>query len=345
MPDEHVYSMKSDVINVNFTSDLLRDLARINRSRKNSTVTSGSSNKNTHFTFTNCTGIDVKIGLISSADHDDKEISARCVKDGECARLCPGTAGDLNSISLHADHQTALSKLPLKPSGRSVFLYKWPSSIADQIYELEPVVESVIQNQRLRSSVADVFSLDRGMDLLSSTIWSPSANDTLSKLLWQKPYLDGDAPEFSDMTCRFKQPKESIRLPGREWVWVNDWEVEINDGNDADGWEYSDDFETFKAGERRLYKRGDACKLRCCCVSFVCFWLTSTSPYPLSRPPEKVDPTSNAQTSRKRTMLSIEVGVEQRQGWVHRDKGRQSHNAEQQNSSSSDYFWMVPNLE
>jgi hypothetical protein len=40
-------------------------------------------------------------------------------------------------------------------------------------YNAEPVVECCMQNQRLRPSVIDVFSLLKGQDLLSSIIWSP----------------------------------------------------------------------------------------------------------------------------------------------------------------------------
>lgn len=37
----------------------------------------------------------------------------------------------------------------------------------------EPVVEWCMQNQRLKSSVVDIFSLPKGRDLLSSQVWSP----------------------------------------------------------------------------------------------------------------------------------------------------------------------------
>jgi hypothetical protein len=40
-------------------------------------------------------------------------------------------------------------------------------------YNAEPVVEWCMQNQRLRTNVADCYSLTKGKDLLSSQIWSP----------------------------------------------------------------------------------------------------------------------------------------------------------------------------
>jgi Repeating coiled region of VPS13 len=40
-------------------------------------------------------------------------------------------------------------------------------------YHAEPVVEWCMQNQRLRSSTVDLYSLDKGRDLLSSSYWSP----------------------------------------------------------------------------------------------------------------------------------------------------------------------------
>ena len=86
-------------------------------------------------------------------------------------------------------------------------------------YDVEPVVEFVMENQRLRPSIMDVFSLEKGQDLLSSTHWSPESNfskdisswekssSTSSKSLWLPPYLQGDAPQWSDMTCVLQSVK------------------------------------------------------------------------------------------------------------------------------------------
>ena len=54
-------------------------------------------------------------------------------------------------------------------------------------------------------------------------------------------------------------------MPDDNWIWANDWEIEINSDlgatNDADGWEYESDFETFKVTPR-FYQRGDSCRRR-----------------------------------------------------------------------------------
>lgn len=170
-------------------------------------------------------------------------------------------------------------------------------------HNAEPVVEWCMQNQRLRSSTVDVFSLDKGRDLLSSLIWSPEDElvdfaDSLDSGLaddgpeaaagtqrahspnrgskqqssssgtvnnWLKPYLKNDSPEWTDMTCTLKMARERVMLPDNNWLWVNDWTVdlsgELDVSTDADGWEYEADFETFTR-KRRGYQRGDSCRRR-----------------------------------------------------------------------------------
>ena len=91
-------------------------------------------------------------------------------------------------------------------------------------YSGEPVVEWCMENQRLKPSVIDVYSLEKGRDLLSNTAWSPDDavvddpadqgsetsqvlvprnNATTakspanrSKSHWAKPYLNNDSPEW-----------------------------------------------------------------------------------------------------------------------------------------------------
>lgn len=161
-------------------------------------------------------------------------------------------------------------------------------------YNAEPVVEWCMHNQRLRSNTADVFSLQKGGDILSSNVWSPEdeVNDdthelgggqerTLSpdrkprlpvgrsppphKSNWLRPYLKNDSPEWTDMTCTLHMARERVMLPDINWIWVNDWTVELNgkmdESTDADGWEYEADFETFTK-DRRSYERGDSCRRR-----------------------------------------------------------------------------------
>lgn len=175
----------------------------------------------------------------------------------------------------------------------------------------EPVVEWCMHNQRLKSSTVDVFSLDKGRDLLSSILWSPedevnkdiiyekgdntftpvsndgaeaAAGSLQRKSLsphsphrsnksahhyqesnWMKPYLKNDSPEWTDMTCTLRMARERVMLPSDDWIWVNNWSVDLSgklgEDTDADGWEYEADFETFTR-TRRYYKRGDSCRRR-----------------------------------------------------------------------------------
>lgn len=171
-------------------------------------------------------------------------------------------------------------------------------------YNAEPVVEWCMQNQRLRANITDCYSLPRGRDLLSSHTWSPgdehfaepeqsllvhaldsgpseSGDDNDSYAMprrpknsatrlsyasnWVKPYLKDDSPEWTDMTCILRMARERVMLPDNNWIWLNDWTVDLSgafgETTDCDGWEYEADFETFNR-HRRFYKRGDSCRRR-----------------------------------------------------------------------------------
>ena len=164
----------------------------------------------------------------------------------------------------------------------------------------EPVVEYCMHNQRMSSLVSDVYSTPRGCDILSGSAWSPSdesvpsqlevpsvaegtvspknspprspvspnspTQETLSKQksYWVRPHHN-DSPEWTDMTCTLRMALERVMLPDHNWVWANDWTVDIppklGEATDADGWEYQTDFEAFTR-KRRDYKRGDSCRRR-----------------------------------------------------------------------------------
>lgn len=177
----------------------------------------------------------------------------------------------------------------------------------------EPIVEFCMHNQRLRSTVGDVYGLPKGCDLLSSSLWSPEdivfeedfsaamdqgagqelaidfnhgpeiaagvkpsqpASPTRSDRgsgvkqqtsNWLRPYLKNDSPEWTDMTCTLRMARERVMLPDNNWIWVNDWTVDLSGtlgkSTDADGWEYQADFETFSRSSRD-YVRGDTCRRR-----------------------------------------------------------------------------------
>eukprot|EP00977_Amphora_coffeiformis_P005612 scaffold1181_cov152-Amphora_coffeaeformis.AAC.4 len=177
----------------------------------------------------------------------------------------------------------------------------------------EPIVEFCMHNQRLRSTVGDVYGIPKGCDLLSSSLWSPEdevyedfamemdhgAGQELAidlnhgpeiaagvkphvptsqsrsaergpgpkqqKSNWLRPYLKNDSPEWTDMTCTLRMARERVMLPDNNWIWVNDWSVDLSgslgESTDADGWEYQADFETFSRTSRD-YIRGDTCRRR-----------------------------------------------------------------------------------
>lgn len=181
-----------------------------------------------------------------------------------------------------------------------------PETVASEVvgarefsfYHAEPVVEWCMQNERLSSNTIDMYSLPKGQDLLSSSIWSPEddyrevvattpqqlaeetwrhdptdaspARGGVKSVInkrgnWRRPYLKNDSPEWTDMTCILRMARERVMLPDTSWIWVNDWKVdisgEIGDTTDADGWEYQADFETFTR-KRRFYVQGDSCRRR-----------------------------------------------------------------------------------
>lgn len=49
---------------------------------------------------------------------------------------------------------------------------------------------------------------------------------------------------WSDETGRHESSQESIKLPSKEWQWINDWTIDYMNPNevDSDGWQYSFDF-------------------------------------------------------------------------------------------------------
>ena len=151
------------------------------------------------------------------------------------------------------------------------------------LYDIEPVVEWCCENQRLRSSKPDVYSLDEGEDILSSSTWSPgiecyagrpdnestSQRPSISSSIagnWTRPFRQDDSPHFSDMTGSLRLARERVVLPDDNWIWANDWTVQISGKRgemttDADGWEYNTEFDRF-GRSRRCYQKGDSCRRR-----------------------------------------------------------------------------------
>ncbi|KAL7553760.1 hypothetical protein ACHAWF_017551 [Thalassiosira exigua] len=277
-----------DVIDANLTQRVIEEISDLDRTNR-SIYPDGSKRfakkQQTIFTldFTNETGIDVVIGMGNQheenyaldVEHDKGNVHLS-VASGEVVSLDSVFASGLNDsctiLSLGASGRQTIHKLPVVPSSTSKqrsLLYKWrPSSNWGENDGIEPVVEFVMQNQRLRPDISDISSLDRGQDLLSSIAWSPvsaltsdvSSNDEL----WLPPYLQDDPPGWSDMANIVGLNKSEIVLPDTNWMWADTWDIDINGdlaANDQDGWEYSKDFGAFPP-RPRSYQKGDLCRRR-----------------------------------------------------------------------------------
>ena len=170
------------------------------------------------------------------------------------------------------------------------------SSTTGLALSAEPVVEFCMHNQRLSSFASDVYSIPKGCDLLSGSVWSPAddvhtespafragaqgpespgiqppasprspgMDGAVPKSYWVKPYQN-ETPEWTDMTCSLRMTPERVMLPDSDWMWANDWTVDLSgklgESTDADGWEYQTDFESFTRN-RRDYERGGLCRRR-----------------------------------------------------------------------------------
>jgi hypothetical protein len=157
--------------------------------------------------------------------------------------------------------------LPLHPAKKTEIYHLLPK-VSTNIGNVgaEPVIEHCFQNQRLRSTFNESPALDNGTDLLSSQVWSTSDQIfTQGFGNWLYPYLEKDVPEWSDSTLTMTMDKDRTMLPDNNWIWVDDWEVDLSgsfgEEIDADGWNYSKHFQKF-GKEKRYFKEGDTCRRR-----------------------------------------------------------------------------------
>lgn len=283
VPNELVISVSTpDAMNINLTRALIEEISNLERASHHSNSSDGGIKEATAKSFRSIFEVANETGVELYIYPQGASINA---KGDHCVAVPPGSTVSLDesftgqqgpcTLTLCASERQPLHNLPLHPamsSSVAALLFMWHPNTATTSSGLpaEPVTEYVMQNQRLRTSISDVFSLDRGQDLLSSAAWSPLSSmgrldsENKSHSFWLPPYLKDDAPAWSDMTSLIPKKKDDCVLPDHGWLWGNDWEVEVNadpETNDADGWEYATDFETFGVS-RRTYKRGDLCRRR-----------------------------------------------------------------------------------
>lgn len=218
--------------------------------------------------ITNSTGVDIHVASDTSTfDFESTLIQSGVTQslafgviDGEATlslHLSPSTVDNLgNRESIHklqvgAAHQKT-QLLLLRPKGSYDCLAQAGANLFDGFnsgnddseevavlenhtlyHTAESVVEWCMENQRLRPSIVDVYSLEKGRDLLSNSFWSPEdavVNDsdahlnmhfsldeenvkscrspttsperigkstaTRNKCNWLKPYLNNDSPDW-----------------------------------------------------------------------------------------------------------------------------------------------------
>uniref|UniRef100_A0A7S4MS40 Uncharacterized protein n=1 Tax=Odontella aurita TaxID=265563 RepID=A0A7S4MS40_9STRA len=175
--------------------------------------------------------------------------SAKRVGQRKVVSCLPVTRGKDESASIHR-LRPFIPEHELHTQSKSNLRKESPNGTTDSLassplHDIEPVVEWCMQNQRLRATTSDVYSLEKGKDVLSSSVWSPgdesitdtdgadgqsysrsrSGAYTLSSDLvisttprtvttnWLKPYLTNDSPEWTDMTCTLKMVRDRVMLP------------------------------------------------------------------------------------------------------------------------------------
>ena len=280
LPSELALSISiPKMIDINLTASLIEQLSSHHSNLcKYDCKDKAKYTSKEEYIFTNQTGLDLTIGVGSTNErilHLDPEQDY----DQHQANVPSGGTLSLSTTftMLHASstlflgvkgHQL-LHKLPLA-STKQCLLYKLkphhPSSTGTCT---EPVVEVVMQNQRLRQDITDASSLAKGEDLLDNAVWSPSSTPLAEKskfdLVWLPPYLEDDPGEYSDLTNTSNKKKGDFLLPNKNWMWLDDWNVEVGKDlgsrNDSDGWSYGTDFECFSK-DPRSYEIGDLCRRR-----------------------------------------------------------------------------------
>ena len=181
--------------------------------------------------------------------------SVEIVGQREAIMDLPVLSTDNNSASIYMLKPIQRDTSPASGSSDD-FQQEEAGSLNDSQYDAEPVVEWCMQNQRLRSGTMDLYSLDKGRDLLSAGMWSPeedynidalnmmhatkeskgeikgeiargsespsrrSKSSGLRKSEWLRPYLKNDSPEWTDMTCILSMARERVVLPDANWIWV-----------------------------------------------------------------------------------------------------------------------------
>ena len=83
----------------------------------------------------------------------------------------------------------------------------------------------------------------------------------MSKYLnWKKPHLKEDVLKWIALTCVLRMEWDGVTLPDDDWIWIDEWKVDIQ-GNywfttNADGWEYETYFKRFNRSKIFIAGKG-----------------------------------------------------------------------------------------
>ena len=132
----------------------------------------GELERNIDLLSNNCPTFTMRLSPLSAAEVGDREVLV------DLPLISPSG----HSVSIHRLQPAAHNQ----DKGRELirgFSRSSPETVISEhsglgqsdysYYNVEPVVEWCMQNQRLRSSISDMYSIEKGRDLFSSTVWSP----------------------------------------------------------------------------------------------------------------------------------------------------------------------------
>lgn len=71
---------------------------------------------------------------------------------------------------------------------------------------------------------------------------------------WTNKLFPGERSNWSDLNGMMNLPKESFKLPGKEWEWEDIWYVEKSaEFTDENGWQYAVDFNGNFHGHKGIF--------------------------------------------------------------------------------------------
>eukprot|EP00984_Skeletonema_dohrnii_P027003 scaffold16434_cov60-Skeletonema_dohrnii-CCMP3373.AAC.1 len=167
MPSEIMVSVSSrDVICTNCSAIMIREIARIEQVKNISLDDIEQNNGGKRFYFTNETGLEVRLSHNGGEMDRSETIDSVAVSPGEtCSIDSSFRRYTLTLASDDIDHSCCSLSMAKLSSKSSQSMFRMGSC---ESFDLEPVVEFVMENQRLTPDIGDVYDIEKGQDLLDS---------------------------------------------------------------------------------------------------------------------------------------------------------------------------------